>query len=45
MIATHLAYTRRPRRKPGDEPEFGLVEPNRPKNLSGGAAAELEYDS
>lgn len=34
---------KRPRRK-GSEPEREPVEPKNPKLLSGGAAAELEYD-
>jgi hypothetical protein len=36
----------RRRRKPGKEDDAGAlpVEPDRPLNLSGGAAAELEYD-
>jgi hypothetical protein len=38
---------KRPRRKPGDEPESGGVPavPDRPKNLSGGAAAALEFET
>jgi hypothetical protein len=37
----------RPRRKPGGEPESGGVPavPDRPKNLSGGAAAALEFET
>jgi hypothetical protein len=37
----------RPRRKPGGEPESGGVPavPDRPKNLSGGAAAALEFEA
>jgi hypothetical protein len=36
----------RPRRKPGDQPESGGVPavPDRPKNLSGGAAAAMEFE-
>ena len=36
----------RPGRKPGDEPHGGGVPavPDRPKNLSGGAAAALEFE-
>jgi hypothetical protein len=36
----------RPRRKGGDTPESGGVPavPDRPKNLSGGAAAAMEYE-
>jgi hypothetical protein len=41
--AQHLAFLNRKRRKPG-EPEGEPVEPNRPNTLSGGAAAELEFD-
>lgn len=37
---------KRPRRKPGGEPESGGVPavPDRPKNLSGGAAAAMEFE-
>lgn len=35
---------KRPKRK-GGEPEREPVEPNNPRPLSGGAAAELEYDA
>ena len=35
---------KRPRRK-GGEPEREPVEPDNPKPLSGGAAAELEFDA
>jgi hypothetical protein len=35
--------TRKPPRRKGDEPEREPVEP-RPKNLSGGGAAALEFD-
>jgi hypothetical protein len=36
----------RPKRKPGDDPEIGGVPavPDRPKNLSGGAAAAMEFE-
>jgi len=37
------ATRKRPRRK-GGEPERAPVEPPNPKLLSGGAAAELEFD-
>jgi hypothetical protein len=35
-----------PRRKPGREPDAGGVPatPDRPKNLSGGAAAAMEFE-
>jgi len=36
----------RPKRRPGDKDDDGgvPVEPNRPSTLTGGAAAELEFD-
>lgn len=47
-IASYLNPSRRPKgpRKPkkGGEPQHEPVEPPRPNTLSGGAAAELEFD-
>jgi len=42
----HLAQRRRPRRRPGRERDGGgvPVEPDRPNSLSGGAAAELDFE-
>jgi hypothetical protein len=41
------SYPKRPPRKPprrkGNEPEREPVEPDKPRPLSGGAAAELEF--
>ena len=43
VIAALRAAQRR--RKPKDKDKGGVpVEPDRPRNLSGGAAAELEFD-
>ena len=39
-----FAARRRPKSKPGATGETCPVEPNRPLNLSGGAAAALEFD-
>ena len=36
---------RKPTPRKGGEPEREPVEPPRPKNLSGGAAAALEFDA
>jgi hypothetical protein len=45
-FAAYLRFLNRPRRSRGKDPEDGgvPVEPNRPNTLSGGAAAELEFD-
>ena len=41
----HAQKRSRPRRRRKDFDDGGvLVEPNKPKNLSGGAAAALEFD-
>ena len=43
ILAALMAAGRR--RKPKDKDKGGVpVEPDRPRNLSGGAAAELEFD-
>ena len=48
ILAWYDAQQRRRRRRPGRRKDFddgGVpVEPNRPRNLSGGAAAALEFE-
>jgi len=45
-FARYLRFLNKPRRGRHSDPEDGgvPVEPNRPNTLSGGAAAELEFD-
>jgi hypothetical protein len=44
-FAAYLRNLRRPRKQSRDKDDGGVpVEPTRPNTLSGGAAAELEFD-